>query len=26
MHLHGYSSAFPRIRTNHHYMAQPDDF
>ena len=26
MHLHGYSSAFPRIRTNHHYVAQPDDF
>ena len=26
MHLHGYSSAFPRIRTNHHYVAQPGDF
>ena len=26
MHLYGYSSAFPRIRTNYHYMSQPDDF
>ena len=26
MYLHGYSLAFPRIRTNHHYIAQPDDF